>query len=243
MATLAEQLNLTQYRAQIKQWQTRVDALSLRERGLLLGSIIAAAYVLWTLLWHDGLSATGGGLEKQLHESQQQQQALQLEVATLSGLISGDPDKFKKQRIAELKKELEDLNSQLSELSQGLVMASHLPQVLEQVLRNSSSLTLVSVTTLPVEIVPLQQTVAEKVVAGVSEVVEGQDELTGIFKHSVELRLRGSYFQVLAYLQALEQLPWRFYWDWLEYEVDEYPGAEAVLRVYTISAEEGLLGV
>ncbi len=239
MQTLAEQLNLAQYGAQLKQWQTKVDALSLRERVLLLGSVIAGVYVVWSLLWHDGLSSTAQQLQKQLHESQQQQQALQLEVATLSGLISADPDKFKKQRIKELKAELQELDGQLSELSQGLVMASRLPQVLEQVLRNSSSLTLLSVNTLPVEVLPL----AEKVASGVSEVVEGEAELTGIFKHAVELRLRGSYFQVQAYLQALEQLPWRFYWDWLEYQVDDYPEAEVLLRVYTISAEEGLLGV
>jgi MSHA biogenesis protein MshJ len=41
----------------------------------------------------------------------------------------------------------------------------------------------------------------------------------------------------------LERLPWRFYWQDLNYSVDHYPNAEVILRVYTLSSEEGLFGV
>ena len=49
--------------------------------------------------------------------------------------------------------------------------------------------------------------------------------------------------QVVQFLVALERLPWRFYWQDLNYSVDHYPNAEVILRVYTLSSEEGLFGV
>ena len=65
----------------------------------------------------------------------------------------------------------------------------------------------------------------------------------GVYEHVVEMRASGSYFQIIQFLTALEALSWRFYWQRLDYKVTEYPNAEIILRVYTLSSEEGLLGV
>jgi len=59
----------------------------------------------------------------------------------------------------------------------------------------------------------------------------------------VELEVSAGYFQLLDLLQRLEALPWRFYWDRLEYRRSDYPRGHIRLRVHTLTAEEGLLGV
>ena len=47
----------------------------------------------------------------------------------------------------------------------------------------------------------------------------------------------------IAYFDSLGKLPWQFYWDDLQYEVDQYPNAIITLEVHTISMSEELLGV
>lgn len=58
----------------------------------------------------------------------------------------------------------------------------------------------------------------------------------GVYKHSVELSIEGGYFAVLDYLKALENMPWQFYWEGMDYVVDDYPNAKVTLEVFTLSA-------
>jgi MSHA biogenesis protein MshJ len=45
----------------------------------------------------------------------------------------------------------------------------------------------------------------------------------GPFVHPVELVVEGDYLSVLAYLEALERLPWRMHWQRLELKAGVYP--------------------
>jgi len=97
---------------------------------------------------------------------------------------------------------------------------------------------------LPVESIILQPEETPDDSSGLDDSEETDTSLeAGVYKHATALKINGGYFQVLDYLQTLESLPWRFYWDWMSYSVVEYPSAEIEIRVYTLSAEEGLLGV
>ncbi|HET8705626.1 MAG TPA: hypothetical protein VFM46_04910 [Pseudomonadales bacterium] len=64
-----------------------------------------------------------------------------------------------------------------------------------------------------------------------------------LFRHGLEIQMRGGFSAILSYLRATENLPWRLYWDTLEYKVETYPNAKIVLRVYTLSVDEGWIGV
>jgi len=79
--------------------------------------------------------------------------------------------------------------------------------------------------------------------SGSTQSDNSERESVGVYKHSTSLKIKGGYFQVLEYVRRLENLTWRFYWDRMSYSVSTYPQAEIEIRVYTLSAEEGLLGV
>ena len=53
--------------------------------------------------------------------------------------------------------------------------------------------------------------------------------------HSVVLVMQGQYLDVLAYLQALEGLPWQFYWQSLELDATHYPMTQVTVRLGTVS--------
>jgi MSHA biogenesis protein MshJ len=55
----------------------------------------------------------------------------------------------------------------------------------------------------------------------------------------VEIRVEGSYPELLAYLQALEALPHKLLWGSLQLHVEQHPRAVLTLRVYTLSPQAG----
>ncbi|MBU0744858.1 MAG: hypothetical protein KKE11_05775 [Gammaproteobacteria bacterium] len=61
---------------------------------------------------------------------------------------------------------------------------------------------------------------------------------TRVFEHGITIKFLGDYFSTMRYLQAAEKLPWRIFWDKLEYEVTEYPTAEVTIHLHTINATE-----
>jgi len=232
--------------AQWVQLSGNVDALSLRERALVLFSILTLLYVLWDALLFAPQARNAALLQNQLATQLAQVRAKQDEWALFKTIADGgasSPEHLKQQA---LKQELAVLDERLSSLSQGLVAAADLPMLLQDVLSESSGLHLVSVQTLAVEPLPLDGGPSENTSAATSNGAQSdssEKESVGVYKHSTSLKIKGGYFQVLEYVRRLESLTWRFYWDRMSYSVSTYPQAEIEIRVYTLSAEEGLLGV
>lgn len=220
----------------IANWQQKIDSRVLRERVLIFLTLLTLVFLLWSLIIQNGLDKSADALEAQTKTLSDQRKTLEAQVASIAAITSVDPDVPQKNAIAQITAELAQLDAQLANLSQGLVSADQLPQILQDVLLKTRDLTLVQLQTLPAQ--ELQLKVLDQKAPG-----EAPDAGAGVFKHAVSLRVSGEYFQVIKFLQSLEQLPWRFYWEQLDYQVSEYPRANIELRVYTLSAEEGLFGV
>jgi MSHA biogenesis protein MshJ len=75
-------------------------------------------------------------------------------------------------------------------------------------------------------------------------VKEGGPARSGtIYKHGVQLTVRGKYLDLLAYLKDIEALPARFYWDKLELSVVEHPTVLMRVTLYTISLDKAWIQV
>jgi MSHA biogenesis protein MshJ len=61
-----------------------------------------------------------------------------------------------------------------------------------------------------------------------------------VWKHGVEIRLKGSYVDLGAYLSELERLPQRLIWGEIRLQAD-YPNSEILLRIYTYSLDQAWL--
>jgi MSHA biogenesis protein MshJ len=70
-----------------------------------------------------------------------------------------------------------------------------------------------------------------------------QAQQNPIYKHGLAISFQGGYLDTLAYLTAMESLPWHFMWESIAYEVKEFPTAEITIKVYTLSFKETWLGV
>ena len=58
-----------------------------------------------------------------------------------------------------------------------------------------------------------------------------------------ELVVEGDYLSVVAYLQALEQLPWRMHWERLELKAAAYPANRVRILIGALSLSRDWMSV
>lgn len=64
-----------------------------------------------------------------------------------------------------------------------------------------------------------------------------------LFKHGIEVKVRGSYTQLVDYVRALESLDWHMGWAELTLESKNYPESELTIIVYTLSLESAWIKI
>jgi MSHA biogenesis protein MshJ len=216
----------------------RVDALSQRERIM---SFAATAAVL-VFIFHMGV--LGPMLRKQeLLRSQVVQQ--QNNISGINEQITqklqeagADPDAPVRARLAAVRDESGRLSDSLRAMQKGLVAPERVAPLLESILRANGRLKMVAVRTLPVE--PLSAIGAKKegdaAAPAVTPAKTAKRDL--LFRHGVELTVRGSYLDMVDYMTALESLPTQLFWGKAQLEVEEYPSVRLTLTLYTLSLDE-----
>lgn len=216
-----------------------LEALSIRERTLVLFVSIAIIYAGW-----DGLvfSKQEQHYQQLLSEQKQlfeEQQAREFALAeTTAKLVA-------KQRTAEQNKHainqaqqsLHETKQQLNSVLNRLVPPTKITELLRSLLLQTHGLKLLSLSNEAVENISLENS------------KQGQQEQasdtvkTLLYKHSTTLKLSGSYQQLYHYLSVLEDSEWGLYWDMLDYQVTDYPKAEISIKVHTISTDEYWIGL
>jgi MSHA biogenesis protein MshJ len=220
-----------------RQWQEKVDALKARERALVLLTALAVIYMIWDLLIFNPLAVANASVGKQVLAVEQKVNAMEQEEKAILSAVNADPDKDIKEQFSLLQQQLDELNTSLAELSLGLVPVEELSAILHDVLQRTGKLQLQNLRTLPVEEVALT--------ANKQSSADNQDPQigAGVYKHRVALTVKGDFRELMTYLNALEKMNWRFYWEELNFVEDNYPDAMITLHVYTLSTDEGLFGV
>ncbi len=243
------------FKEQLKAYEDQFNDLTIRERVLGVLVLLAAIYMVLSLFWLDPILADQKKSQDSIDQLNTQISTKSQEIALATQTLSSSGSQEKIASIDEAKVRLDEINQALQNMTAGLIDPDKLPVILEEVLIAASDLTLMKVQTLPaVEIdLGLHQENPDAVEGEEQTETPIEDEIEslgesevlsqGIFKHTVELTVKGSYRDVHKYLQALEALEWRFYWDELNYSVDKYPKGQIKLRVYTLTTEEGWMDV
>lgn len=218
-------------------WQrfvARYDRLSGRERRLvLLTGVALLAALAFTgamaplLKANQALQLKRQDLARQLEATQVQQRQLAAQP---------DPDLAARQQLAIAQQRLAAVDRQLQTLQSQLVPAGQMATLLERLLHANGRLALVSLTTLPA--VPLAADMKTGAAAG-----KTGGTAAGLYKHGVEITVQGNYFDLLAYLQSIEQLPANMIWSDLHFKVDHYPVNTLTLTLYTLSLDRIWLSV
>lgn len=208
------------------------DALSVRERVLILVTVVVAIALPMLMYAIEPAQKEQAKLGVLVAKMKAENATQVLELATLKAQNQKDPNALLQEQITQLQQQIAALNARLQSRAERLITPQQMLGMLEQVLNSQRQLQLISLAKgEPVRFQP----------PGQPQPTPTQGE--GIYRHDLELVVEGGFFEVLAYLQALEQLPKSFFWDGLDYQVETYPRARVTLRVHTLSTAEGWLGV
>jgi MSHA biogenesis protein MshJ len=212
----------------LNQWLNRRPR---RERWLISGAALALIVLLGDLLLLQPLLAD---IEQARHEQgtlQQRIQAQDEELARLRVALANDPNAAPRQRLALLEREVADLDRAIEQLTRHLIDPQEMAGVLEAMLRRVSGLRLVGLENLAP--VPLDAAAGE----------DAASAGLGAFRHGLRIDLHGSFNDALDYLLLLEALPWGFFWDRLEIQVERYPDNRIRIEIYTVTVGREWLGV
>ena len=218
-------------------WQRlleRFSALSSRERWLIVIALVAVAYQAADFLILDRQFGEIERLNRQVAQDNAAISRLNNELNMLSQRALDDPNKRLRRQIEDSRAEVQRLQVRLEEAASELISPQDMARLLEQMLVQQQQLTMLRLQTLDVQ--PL--------LTAKEDEADGAVEMQArLHRHGFALEFSGGYLATLDYLQALERLPWRFFWDSVDYEVMEYPQSIVRLKLYTLSLSEDWIGV
>jgi MSHA biogenesis protein MshJ len=207
----------------IQYWIDRIDAMELRERVLLLGAAVAILFL--------GVDSVGfqptlkaqqvareriAGLEMKLGGLRQQ--ALLLGYKTQEDALTSRD----KSRDA-LVEQLAELDARIVDQLGALVEPTQAAELLEQVLLQHRGL---RITSLRASAEPLDSLTSTR------------EQSVNLGRYQLDLELAGGYLDLMRYLEALEALPWKFFWQRVDLQVQDYPRALSRLQLYTLGAQD-----
>jgi len=225
----------------IKAMMDRIDALSIRERGIILAAIVFIMFTIWDKLLMQPQLIEERKVLADLQLKQAEQSVMNIKFQEQVRKTRTDPDAANRARLETLKKQLAEIETDVRESTNHLVSPNNMAVILQTILNKSRGLQLTEIRGLGVS--PLVAVAA--VPAGQEGVVSppAVDGLENAYKHGLVLKFEGDYMSTLQYLRELEALEWGFFWENLEYEVIEYPKGRVSITLYTLSLEKDWIGV
>jgi MSHA biogenesis protein MshJ len=217
-------------------WQQllgKFAALNTRERMLILLAIFAMAYQFADLVILDHQFQEIRRLNSAMANDNAAIVRLNTELNSLSRRAQDDPNKKLREQIQGARDAVVALQSRLKEATGELISPQDMARFLEQLLVQESQLTMLRLQTLDVK--PLA--------AGSSDTKSSPAPQAVLHRHGFAIEFSGGYLATLNYLEALESLPWRFFWDSVSYEVLDYPKSVVRLKLHTLSLSEDWIGV
>jgi MSHA biogenesis protein MshJ len=217
-------------KAWVGRWATRIDGMALRERAMVFCS--AVTMLLFLYFWVLGNPTTDRlrSVSREISKKQAETRVIQENVRKLVGGGEQNGNASYEARIADLKRRIATADARLAQEQQGLLPPNRIPALLEEILKRDRKLELIELRSLPATAMTPEGT------APVAAQADGANGIR-VYRHGVEITVRGGYFDLLRYLSALESQPIRMFWKDVEIATTDYPRISMKLTVYTLSLE------
>jgi len=211
----------------LKPLDDKLDTLSRRERLIVTLTLLVAVFAAFDFLFVqpaiDERDAVMDNIRRVSGDIGQIRQ--KIEEVTLSA--AKDPNRELRERHKRLKAQLHKLDLDLERYAGSLVPPKQMLPLLRRLLDERADLDIVHIENKPPESVS-----AETGAGGVK-----------LYRHVLTVEFTGGYLETLNFLHAIEALPWRIFWESLDYRVENYPTARVRLNIATLSLQEDWIGV
>lgn len=226
----------------------KIDTLSIRERGIILAAIIFIMFSVWNSFFMQPKLEEERKILADLQMKRTEQSVINIKLQGLIRQDQGGPDTVNRNKVAELEKQLDEIEANVRQSTNHLVTPEKMAMILQTILNKSHGLELTEIKGLGASPLltqaapePLPETADDTGDLPPQSSVGG--ELENAYKHGLIIKFEGDYMSTLAYMRELESLEWGFFWENMEYEVIEYPTGKVALTLYTLSLDKDWIGV
>ena len=212
----------------------RIDAMSIRERGLIFITVMVVLYVVAFNLLFGPVHSEKDQLQKRVDQKHEETKLLELQIQTMLGASAQDPDAAKREKLATLEQSIKSIDTALSQVTSGLVPPKEMARMVEQMLLKNRGLQVVKVESLP----------ATSLLEGGTATPDSSTTAGSmVYKHGMRIELKGSYLDILRYLKSLETMPWKVFWGQATLDAEKSPVSKLNLLIYTLSTHEAWIGL
>lgn len=220
----------------LQKYADSIDAMALRERVMFFGAIALVLMTMTQVFLVNPVLSRRNLLSEQIARQEAETKAMQERIEVLTRAAVQDPNAANREQLKSLRAQIAQMERQFEQKQQQFVAPEKMAALLENMIGKNRKLQLVALRNLPGAGLASPAEAA----AGAGARPAGRRD---VFRHTVELSVKGSYFDLLDYLAALERMPQRVFWDGFELSVQEYPQAVLKLTLFTLSQEKSWLTV
>jgi MSHA biogenesis protein MshJ len=209
----------------------RLNALSLRERALVLGLCMGGAFLLWDGMVLRPAQAHTSERETRRTSSQERIEDLRRKADEIGARLSLDLHAGLRERQVVLEAELARVDEQLRTHSDQIVPPDEMARLLEALLAEEKA----------VRVLRLEALTATPLFESAEGAAE--DEAPLMYRHPMLIEFEGAFADTVRFLEKVEQLHWSLHWERLHYEVSTHPKAHVTVILHTLGARETWIGV
>jgi MSHA biogenesis protein MshJ len=221
------------------------DHRPLRERAMLVAAVVALMYFFVDVVIIGVSEARTKTLRSKLVTQATALSTVRKDIAELSKLAAQKPVSQEVSQFETMKRSIAEADELLAHLDR----APRAGDVVKALLSASPGLQLVSLKTLPISVAldikapaaPAANSPANaKAAPDPKAVVKPQLPVRPprtIYRHGIEITVKGSYLDLLAYLEKLQNYSGRLYWADMSVDVQSHPDANLKMIIHTISGQ------
>lgn len=233
------------------QWQVyseKFSNTSNREKYLIIATgLVGIIFVLYSL-FIDAPMQRISQLNKQIVQTEQSNQNNIDSIAMFEQALSEDPNLALKRELVQYQTKLGEIDEKLLRLTSDLIDPIQMRHALIKLLKLQKGVKMLYFEVLPAVPVTKPKATAEQVSTSQDDNadISKNDEDAGqlrLYRHGIKIKLQGQYFQLREYLQQLEGLSWKFFWQEFDYQLKEYPVSELEVEIYSLSTAQEFIGV
>ena len=214
------------------------DQSNLRQRVMITIAVLVTLHAAWDQLFNQALVRERESLTATIESSQTDLARLSQEIQAIA--IAANRDNGE---IDQLNNQIRDLDAQIELASGELIAPERMPDVLQELLANNANLQVVGLKTEPARrINQNQDPPIDSQATEASSPPDSQSEIA-IYRHDVTINFEGDYLSTLDYIRSVEQLGWRVFWEGVRIDSSDYPRSRVTVSLYTLSLDEGWIGV
>lgn len=220
----------------LQKYADSIDAMALRDRAMFFGAVALVLMTLTQVFLLNPVLSRRNQLSEQIAQQEAETKAMQDQIAVLTRAAVRDPNAENREKLKSLRAQMAQLDRLVEQQQRQFVPPEKMAALLESMIGNNRKLQLVSLRNLP----GAGLSPRDDAKTGKGARAPGTRE---VFRHTVELSVKGGYFDLLDYLAALERMPQRVFWEGVELSVQEYPQSVLKLTIFTLSPERSWLTV